>query len=67
MGTTRTRSPLGLLACAALLVGGALGCGGDDEGGTIPREGGDQLIAQLNQVEEQVELGECEAARNAAV
>lgn len=58
----RTTCALALAACALAL--GA--CGNDDEG-TIPREQGEVLLAQLAAVEDAVDNGLCDAARSSAV
>ena len=53
---------LAAVACAAALAA----CGGDEEGGPIPESAGDQLLAQLEQIETAVNRGDCAAAQVAA-
>jgi hypothetical protein len=53
-------------ALAAVCVVGLAACGGDD-GGTIPPENGDALLAQLDDVEQSIAAGDCDTARSAAV
>ena len=63
MPGTRARS-----TCAAAIAACALtlaACGGDDEG-TIPREQGETLLAQLAEVERSVDTRNCDAARATA-
>jgi hypothetical protein len=48
-------------ACALLLAA----CGGEDEG-TIPKEQGATLLAQLDAIESSVEAGDCDAAQATA-
>jgi len=62
-GIRAISSALAVATCAA----GLAACGGDDEGGPIPQESGDQLIGQLDQIETLVAQGECDAAQQAAL
>jgi hypothetical protein len=52
-------------ALAALVAAAIAGCGSSDDK-SIPPDASDQLIAQLNQVEEQVDAGQCELAQGGA-
>jgi hypothetical protein len=56
-------SALAAAACAA----GLAACGGEDEGGPIPADEGNQLIATLDEIEAEVQAGDCERARELAV
>jgi hypothetical protein len=62
-GTRAISSALAVAACAAALAA----CGGDDEGGPIPTDQGNQLLGLLDQVESLVNAGDCTAAQDAAV
>ncbi len=62
-GIRASSSALAVVACAAALAA----CGGDDEGGPIPQEAGDQLIDQLDQIQTLVNDGLCDEAQQAAV
>ena len=53
-----------LLAAAA--VAALAGCGSDDGGGEIPQDQGNALIDQLDQVESDVNDGNCEGAADTA-
>ena len=46
-------------ACALALAA----CGGESDEGTIPQGDGDEILAQLEEVEAQVEAGECDDAQ----
>jgi hypothetical protein len=59
------RAICGALAAAAC-AGALAACGGDDEGGPIPQEAGNQLIEQLDQVEALVEQRSCDDAQQVA-
>jgi len=61
-GIRARSSALAVVACAAALAA----CGGDDEGGPIPQEAGDQLIDQLDDIETLVQQGDCETAQQVA-
>ena len=61
-GTRAISSALAVAACAAMLAA----CGGDDEGGPIPQEAGDQLIDRLDEIETLVDEGNCSAAQQVA-
>jgi hypothetical protein len=61
-GTRAISSALAVAACAGTLAA----CGGDDGGGPIPREAGDQLIGQLDQIETLVDQGNCAEAQEVA-
>jgi hypothetical protein len=52
-------------ALAALVAAAITGCGSSDDK-SIPPDASDQLIAQLNQVEDQVNAGQCELAQGGA-
>jgi hypothetical protein len=72
MGVTRLGSMPGIRAISSALAAGACAaalaaCGGDDEGGPIPQEEGNQLIGQLDDIESLVEQGACDAAQQVAV
>ena len=64
--TTLAAMPWGTrTALAALVAALVAGCGsGDDK--SIPPDASDQLIAQLHQVEDQVQAGNCELAQGQA-
>jgi len=62
-GIRASSSALAVAACAAALAA----CGGDDEGGPIPQEAGDQLIDQLDQIQTLVNDGFCDEAQQVAV
>jgi hypothetical protein len=62
-GIRASSSALAVVACAAALAA----CGGDDEGGPIPQEAGDQLIDQLDQIQTLVNDGLCDEAQQTAV
>jgi hypothetical protein len=60
------RAAAGALALAACIVTLAA-CGGDEEGGPIPEDAGNELLGQLDAIESQVAAGEClEASETAA-
>jgi hypothetical protein len=61
-GIRAISSALAVVACAGTLAA----CGGDDEGGPIPQDAGDQMIGQLDQIEELVDQGNCSEARAVA-
>ena len=61
-GIRASSSALAVVACASALAA----CGGDDEGGPIPQEAGDQLIDQLDDIETLVQQGECDTAQQVA-
>ena len=61
-GIRASSSALAVVACASALAA----CGGDDEGGPIPQEAGDQLIGQLDQIETLVSDGDCDEAQQTA-
>ena len=61
-GIRAISSALAVAACAGTLAA----CGGDDEGGPIPRDAGDQLLGQLDQIQELVDQGSCSEAREVA-
>jgi len=42
-------------------------CGGDDESGTIPEEQAQALLAQLNEIDDAIEAGDCETAEAQAL
>jgi hypothetical protein len=56
-------SALAAAACAA----GLAACGGDDEGGPIPADRGNALIATLDEIEAAVQAGDCDTARDLVV
>jgi hypothetical protein len=58
MGLRATTSALAVVACTAALAA----CGGDEEGGPIPEEAGNQLLGQLDQIQTQVQQGLCDEA-----
>ena len=58
----RTTCALAVAACAL-----AFGACGNDEEGTIPREEGELLLAQLAAIEDAVDNRLCDAARSSAV
>ena len=62
-GIRATLGALAVVACAA----GLAACGGDEEGGPIPQDAGETLIAQLDQIESAVQEGECDAAQTTAL
>jgi hypothetical protein len=62
-GIRATLSALAVVACAA----GLAACGGDEEGGPIPQDAGEALIAQLDEIERAVQEGDCDAAQATAL
>ena len=62
-GTRAVSSALSAVACAAALAA----CGGEDTEETIPADQGQVLLDRLDQVEQRVEDGDCEAASDAAL
>jgi hypothetical protein len=58
----------GRISLALALAAGALGLSacGDDEGGTIPPEDADALLAEVDTLEQSVEDGECSLAAASA-
>jgi hypothetical protein len=62
-GIRASSSALAVATCAAALAA----CGGNDEGGPIPREAGNQLIDQLDQIQTLVDEGLCDEAQQTAV
>jgi hypothetical protein len=56
---------LSVLLCAACLVAGAAACAGDESG--IPREQGEELLRDLDQLEQLVRSGSCDEAENLAL
>ena len=57
------RVTLAVVACSV----GMAACGGEDEAGPIPREQGDSLLAQLDQIESAAKEGLCEEAQATAL
>ncbi len=55
---------MAVFACVIALA--ACGSGGDDVESTIPQDAGAEILAQLDQIEAEVEAGECEAAQATA-
>jgi hypothetical protein len=62
LGTTRLPALLGLVAAVAALSA----CGSDEIGGQIPQTNADRLKHSLNQVRDDVENGQCDAASSGA-
>jgi hypothetical protein len=60
------RSAWGALAIVACVIG-LTACGGGDDTGPIPREQGDLLLAQLDQIESAAQEGLCEDAQATAL
>jgi hypothetical protein len=61
-GIRASSSALAVAACAVALTA----CGGDDEGGSIPQDAGEQLINQLDDIETLVQAGDCDTAQQVA-
>ncbi len=62
-GIRAISSALAVVACAI----GVAACGGEDDAGPIPRDEGDQLLAQLDQIESAVERQDCDEAQATAL
>jgi hypothetical protein len=62
-GIRATLGALAVVACAA----GLAACGGDEEGGPIPQDAGETLIAQLDEIESAVQAGDCTLAQTTAL
>jgi hypothetical protein len=63
----RLAFPVVALALGAALAVGIVSCGGRDEQGLLPGENAQQIVDNLNQVEQDVANGDCDAAaENAA-
>ena len=59
------RSKTASALAAAALAAGIAACGGDDDG-TIPRDQGERLLAQLDEIESAVDNGQCDVAQAVA-
>jgi hypothetical protein len=57
------RVTLAVVACSV----GLAACGSEDDAGPIPREQGDSLLAQLDQIEQAAQAGLCEEAQATAL